>query len=52
MWEKATEMILKREELVGKLEKFERLASDPNRFFEKGRWSRNQEMNEFSILHC
>ena len=31
-------MILRREDLVEKLEKFERLASDPNRFFEKGKW--------------
>lgn len=35
-WEKVTDLILKREELLGKLEKFERAASDPNRFFEKG----------------
>ncbi|XP_048734506.1 coiled-coil domain-containing protein 87-like isoform X3 [Ostrea edulis] len=35
-WEKVTELILKREELLAKLEKFERAASDPNRFFEKG----------------
>lgn len=35
-WEKITELILKREELLSKLEKFERAASDPNRFFQKG----------------
>lgn len=35
-WEKVTELILKREALLVKLEKFERMASDPNRFFEKG----------------
>lgn len=35
-WEKVTELILKREDLLAKLEKFERAASDPNRFFEKG----------------
>lgn len=35
-WEKVTEFILKREDLLAKLEKFERNASDPNRFFEKG----------------
>ena len=29
-------MITEREENMAKLEKFERLASDPNRFFEKG----------------
>ncbi|XP_052099414.1 coiled-coil domain-containing protein 87-like isoform X1 [Mytilus californianus] len=34
-WELATELIQKREEFLGKLEKFERAASDPNRFFEK-----------------
>lgn len=34
-WELVTELIQKREELLGKLEKFERAASDPNRFFEK-----------------
>ena len=36
MWETATDLIIKREELIAKLENFERLASDPNRFFEKG----------------
>ena len=35
-WEKITDLILKREELLSKLEKFERAASDPNRFFQKG----------------
>ncbi|KAK3097621.1 hypothetical protein FSP39_011468 [Pinctada imbricata] len=35
-WERATDLILKREEFLGKLERFEREASDPNRFFEKG----------------
>ncbi|KAL3867400.1 hypothetical protein ACJMK2_044605 [Sinanodonta woodiana] len=35
-WEKVTELILKREDLLAKLERFERNASDPNRFFEKG----------------
>lgn len=35
-WEKVTELIMKRETLLGKLEHFERTASDPNRFFEKG----------------
>ncbi|XP_050401287.1 coiled-coil domain-containing protein 87, partial [Patella vulgata] len=35
-WEKVTAQILKRENLLEKLEKFERKASDPNRFFEKG----------------
>ena len=35
-WEDAAELILQREDFVARLEKFERLASDPNRFFEKG----------------
>lgn len=35
-WERATELIVQRETLIAKLEKFERLASDPNRFFERG----------------
>jgi len=35
-WERITEIILQRENLIAKLENFERLASDPNRFFEKG----------------
>ncbi|XP_013389901.1 coiled-coil domain-containing protein 87 isoform X2 [Lingula anatina] len=35
-WEKSTDLILLREGFIAKLEKFERLASDPNRFFEKG----------------
>ena len=35
-WEAAAELILQREDFVARLEKFERLASDPNRFFEKG----------------
>ena len=36
-WEDAVELIIAREELIARLEKFERLASDPNRFFEKGK---------------
>ena len=35
-WERATRLILKRESLMAQLESFERSASDPNRFFEKG----------------
>ncbi|XP_067664459.1 coiled-coil domain-containing protein 87-like [Haliotis asinina] len=35
-WETAADLILKREALLEKLENFERRASDPNRFFEKG----------------
>nr|XP_006814200.1 PREDICTED: coiled-coil domain-containing protein 87-like [Saccoglossus kowalevskii] len=35
-WEKATEIILQREALIARLESFERLASDPDRFFQKG----------------
>ena len=34
-WEETTDLILEREILLEKLEKFERKASDPNRFFEK-----------------
>lgn len=46
-WEKVTQLILKREELLVKLEKFERAASDPNRFFEKGqKRSSVQRLNE------
>ena len=36
-WEVATEVILERESLMTKLEDFERAASDPNRFFVKGK---------------
>lgn len=35
-WEASTQLILQREAMVAKLENFERVASDPNRFFEKG----------------
>ncbi|CAH1796761.1 unnamed protein product [Owenia fusiformis] len=35
-WERATRLVLQREELIARLEKFEREASDPNRFFDKG----------------
>ena len=35
-WEESCDLILQREQQLAKLEKFERLASDPNRFFEKG----------------
>eukprot|EP00794_Sanderia_malayensis_P013709 gene13709-15137_t len=35
-WENATHKIIEREELMNILEKFERIASDPNRFFQKG----------------
>ncbi|XP_077988772.1 coiled-coil domain-containing protein 87-like isoform X2 [Glandiceps talaboti] len=35
-WEKATGVILHREALISKLEAFERMASDPDRFFQKG----------------
>ncbi|KAL8616651.1 hypothetical protein ACOMHN_031633 [Nucella lapillus] len=34
-WEQATDLILRREALLVKLEQFERTASDPNRFFAK-----------------
>jgi len=36
-WEVATEVILDRESLMTKLEDFERTASDPNRFFVRGK---------------
>ncbi|KAI0237485.1 Coiled-coil domain-containing protein 87 [Lamellibrachia satsuma] len=35
-WERVTDLIQQRELLLTRLEKFERLASDPNRFFERG----------------
>lgn len=35
-WEKVIELILKREDLLVKFEKFERVVLDLNRFFEKG----------------
>ena len=35
-WEQATDLIVQREVILAKLEAFERLASDPNRFFERG----------------
>ncbi|XP_070542680.1 coiled-coil domain-containing protein 87-like isoform X2 [Ptychodera flava] len=46
-WEKATEVIIQRETLIAKLESFERLASDPDRFFQKGyRGSSVARLNE------
>ncbi|KAK2157092.1 hypothetical protein LSH36_199g05026 [Paralvinella palmiformis] len=36
IWEQAIDLVLQREAVIAKLENFERLASDPNRFFEKG----------------
>ncbi|XP_071965051.1 coiled-coil domain-containing protein 87-like [Antedon mediterranea] len=35
-WELASALVLEREHILGRLEAFERLASDPNRFFQKG----------------
>ncbi|XP_071795069.1 coiled-coil domain-containing protein 87-like [Asterias amurensis] len=35
-WETATELILQREAILARLETFERLASDPDRFFQRG----------------
>lgn len=35
-WEEVTSLIVEREGYMAKLEHFERTASDPNRFFEKG----------------
>ncbi|XP_053319631.1 coiled-coil domain-containing protein 87 [Spea bombifrons] len=36
MWEQAVKHIQKREQILAKLEMFERTASDPNRFFQRG----------------
>ncbi|KAM8972009.1 coiled-coil domain-containing protein 87 [Pelodytes ibericus] len=36
MWEKAVKVIKEREHILAELEMFERTASDPNRFFQKG----------------
>merc|ERR1712013_412172 len=35
-WESVTDLIIQREDLMSNLECFERSASDPNRFFQKG----------------
>lgn len=37
MWEKAITLIKRREKILAKLEIFERAASDPNRFFHRGK---------------
>ena len=37
LWEKATDLIVEREKQLYELENFERLGSDPNRFFLKGK---------------
>ena len=54
-WESATELIVRREELMVMLENFERVASDPNRFFEKGSRgssvARLEEAKQRSYLH-
>lgn len=54
-WEKATEVILQREQLMEKLEKFEQTASDPNRFFQRGYEgsfaARQKEAKERKALH-
>ncbi|XP_053575230.1 coiled-coil domain-containing protein 87 [Bombina bombina] len=54
-WEKASALIQKREELLAKLEIFEREASDPNRFFQKGYegtgMARLKESRERAKLH-
>lgn len=36
-WEKATDLVVEREKQLYELENFEKLGSDPNRFFMKGR---------------
>ena len=38
-WETVSDLIVEREGLLSKLEAFESVASDPNRFFEKGCFS-------------
>eukprot|EP00079_Xenopus_tropicalis_P033939 XP_017947710.1 PREDICTED: coiled-coil domain-containing protein 87 isoform X1 [Xenopus tropicalis] len=54
-WEKVTELIKKREKLLAELEMFERTASDPNRFFQKGydgtSMARMKESKEREKLH-
>ncbi|XP_069099173.1 coiled-coil domain-containing protein 87 [Pleurodeles waltl] len=54
-WEKATEVILQREQLLKKLEMFEQTASDPNRFFQRGYEgsfvARKKEAKERKALH-
>ncbi|OCT88725.1 hypothetical protein XELAEV_18017355mg [Xenopus laevis] len=55
-WEKVTELIKKREKLLAELETFERTASDPNRFFQKGyngtSMARLKESKEREKLHA
>ena len=36
LWEAAAQAVLKREAIISELEAFERQASDPGRFFDKG----------------
>jgi hypothetical protein len=36
LWEAAAEAVLKREAIISELEAFERQASDPTRFFDRG----------------
>ncbi|XP_065059717.1 coiled-coil domain-containing protein 87-like isoform X2 [Rhopilema esculentum] len=54
-WEIAASCVVKREELISALEKFERNASDPNRFFGKGSkrssLARLEESKTRSALH-
>ncbi|KAF6040750.1 CCDC87 [Bugula neritina] len=49
-WEAATSLIIQREQMISELESFERLASDPNRFFENGyRGSSVARLNESKL---
>ncbi|KAM4676010.1 LOW QUALITY PROTEIN: coiled-coil domain-containing protein 87 [Discoglossus pictus] len=56
MWEKTATLVKRREELLAKLEMFEREASDPNRFFQKGYegtgMARIKECKERTKLHA
>nr|XP_002709296.1 coiled-coil domain-containing protein 87 [Oryctolagus cuniculus] len=45
-WERALKPIRLRETLLGRLEWFERQASDPNRFFQKSHWGLSRLLEE------
>ncbi|XP_075456813.1 coiled-coil domain-containing protein 87 isoform X2 [Ascaphus truei] len=55
LWEKVVKLIEKREQFLSELEMFEKVASDPNRFFQKGyagtSMARMQESRERKQLH-
>ena len=52
LWENVTHAILKREYLLGQLEQFERIASDPNRFFDKGYLGSSQARFDEEIVRA